>query len=99
MPAWDRECRRPSFITDMTFGQDFRQKKFEEFSVGLSLYASCFSPRVELTFCRWGNTPATDVINLARNEKTETKDFSLAFIGTLAYISTFHSFSYTLSYP
>ena len=36
---------------------------------------------------RWGNTPATDVINLACNEKTETKDFSLAFIGALAYTS------------
>ena len=31
--------------------------------------------------CRWGNTPATDVINLANNEKNEKKDFSLAFIG------------------
>lgn len=30
---------------------------------------------------RWGNTPATDVINLANNEKDEKKDFSLAFIG------------------
>jgi hypothetical protein len=37
------------------------------------------------------------VINLARNEKTETRDFSLAFIGTPAYVSTFPSFPYILS--
>jgi len=35
---------------------------------------------------RWGNTPATDVINLANNEKDEKKDFSLAFIGASALI-------------
>ena len=35
---------------------------------------------------RWGNTPATDVINLANNEKNEKKDFSLAFIGASTLI-------------
>jgi len=30
---------------------------------------------------RWGNMPATDVINLACNEKDSTRDFSLAYIG------------------
>jgi len=42
---------------------------------------------------RWGNTPATDVINLANNEKNEKKDFSLAFIGasTLSSKYWFHS--------
>ena len=33
--------------------------------------------------CRWGNTPAMDVINLACNEKDANRDFSLAFVGLL----------------
>ena len=33
------------------------------------------------TLCRWGNTPAIDLINLSNNEKAKDKDFSLAFIG------------------
>jgi len=46
-----------------------------------------------LTSRRWGNTPATDVINLANNENNEKKDFSLAFIGasTLILKCWFHS--------
>ena len=41
---------------------------------------------------KWGNTPATDVINLANNEKNEKKDFSVAFIGasTLFLRCRFH---------
>ncbi|KDR66055.1 hypothetical protein GALMADRAFT_232756 [Galerina marginata CBS 339.88] len=67
VPAWSREGRRPSFISNMSLGEELRQRKFEEFSVGISL---------------WGNTPAMDVINLTSNEKAETKDFSLAFIAS-----------------
>ena len=47
MPAWNRERRCPSFVTNMTLEQEFLEKKSEEFSVGMSLYASSFLPRVE----------------------------------------------------
>lgn len=47
MPAWNRERRPPSFITNMTLGQEFLEKKSEEFSVGMSLYAESFLLRVK----------------------------------------------------
>ena len=43
MPAWNREGRPPSFVTKMTLEEEFHQKKTEEFSVGMHLYASQFS--------------------------------------------------------
>ena len=45
MPAWNHEGRRPSFVTNTTLEEEFHQKIAEEFSVGMSLYASRFSVR------------------------------------------------------
>ena len=42
MPAWNHEGRPPSFVTATTLEEEFREKKTEEFSVGMSLYASRF---------------------------------------------------------
>jgi len=39
---------------------------------------------------RWGNMPATDVINLACNEKDSARDFSLAYIGMYMNILPLH---------
>ena len=57
-----------------------------QFSQGIALYASrhlttnIIKPLTDV-LRRWGNMPATDVINLARNEKNSTRDFSLAYVG------------------
>ncbi|KAF8800836.1 hypothetical protein BYT27DRAFT_7245483 [Phlegmacium glaucopus] len=67
MPIWVVENRLPSFINSENSEQEFERRGKEEFATGCSL---------------WGNTPATDVINLAYNEKDARRDFSLAFVAS-----------------
>jgi len=43
VPAWNREGRPPSFVTNTTLEEESYRKKAEKFSVGMSLYASRFS--------------------------------------------------------
>jgi hypothetical protein len=40
IPAWNHEDRPPSFFTNTTFEEEFREQNAEDFSVGMSLYAS-----------------------------------------------------------
>ena len=87
-PAWVAENRHPSFLDfgGGTVGQEFEQMIHGQFSQGIALYASRhFTTSIIKALTdvlrRWGNMPATDVINLARNEKNSTRDFSLAYVG------------------
>ncbi|EDR07431.1 uncharacterized protein LACBIDRAFT_298608 [Laccaria bicolor S238N-H82] len=66
-PAWIVEHRRASFLNGMSPFEEFLQKGMDEFSSGVSL---------------WGNMPAMDVLNLPKNEKDSTTDFSLAFVAS-----------------
>ena len=82
-PAWIVEHRRASFLNGMSPFEEFLQKGMDEFSSGVSLYGTISSSSISqfIRPYRWGNMPAMDVLNLPKNEKDSTTDFSLAFVG------------------
>lgn len=82
-PAWIVEHRHASFLSDESPSEEFLRKRMDEFASGVSLYGTIpsFSASQLIRRYRWGNMPAMDVLNLPKNEKGLTTDFSLAFVG------------------